>query len=128
MLYEFTGVCQNCANEISITVHNDTQLSNCLGCGESPFSLKKYKGLVYIVKNEFIPGVKIGMTERTVEARLKSLNNTSVPGKFECLAIFPTDRPKKDEERIHSKLIKHKLDKEHFNLTPIDALLKSYRA
>lgn len=127
MLYEFTGVCQHCAAEFSITVHNDAQLDSCADCGESPFLLKKYKGLVYIVKNENQAGVKIGMTERTVEARLKSLNNTSVPGKFECIAIFPSDRPKKDEQKIHKKLIKHKLDKEHFGLSPVEAALKCFR-
>ena len=127
MLYEISGVCQHCATEYAVIVHNDKLLSVCSECGETPFVLKKYRGLVYIVKNKNQAGVKIGMTERTVEARLKSLNNTSVPGKFECIAIFPSDRPKKDESKIHDKLIKFKLDKEHFDLSPVDACLKCYR-
>jgi hypothetical protein len=68
------------------------------------------------------------MTERTIEARLKQLNNTSVPGLFECIAIFASHRPKKDEQRVHEKLLRHKLDKEHFDLEPVDAALKAYRA
>ncbi|MDF7809584.1 GIY-YIG nuclease family protein [Pontiellaceae bacterium B12219] len=127
MLYEISGACQHCATEYTVTVHNDKQLNSCPECGESPFGLKKYKGLVYIVKNENQAGVKIGMTERTIESRLKSLNNTSVPGKFKCVALFPSDRPKKDETKIHDKLVKFKLDKEHFDLSPVDACLKCYR-
>ena len=127
MLYELTGVCQHCAAEYSVIIHNDKLLSTCPDCGESPFELKRFKGLVYIVNNSNLPGIKIGMTERTMESRLKSLNNSSVPGKFQCVAIFPSDNPKKDEAKVHDKLVKFKLDKEHFNLNSVDACLKCYR-
>lgn len=128
MLYEIAGVCQHCAAEYSATVHNDQLLNLCPECDESPFAITRYKGLVYIVKNPHQAGVKIGMTEKTIEARLKALNNTSVPGQFDCVAIFASQRPKKDEEKVHEKLLRHKLDKEHFDLEPVDAILKAYRA
>lgn len=127
MLYEVSGICQHCATEYSVTVHNDELLNGCPDCGDSPFVLKRYKGLVYVVKNPNQTGVKIGMTERTIESRLKSLNNSSVPGCFEVVAIFASDRPKKDEAKIHEKLARFRLDKEHFSLEPVDAALKCYR-
>ena len=68
------------------------------------------------------------MTEKTIAARLKQLNTTGVAGKFSPVAIFKSDRPKKDEDRVHAKLAKKKLDKEHFQVGPVEAALKSYRA
>jgi hypothetical protein len=60
LLYEITGVCQNCAAEYSVTVHNDKLLNSCPDCADAPFVLTRYKGLVYIVKNPNQAGVKIG--------------------------------------------------------------------
>ena len=127
MLYEFRGICQNCAKETRITIHNGELLENCKSCNEIPFSIKRYKGLVYVVSNPNQSGVKIGMTEKTVEARIKSLNTTGVPGSFIPITIFPSDRPKADEKKIHEKLTKKKIAKEHFDLEPVEAALKCYR-
>ena len=105
MLYEFRGVCQHCACEVSTTVHNGVLLNVCKECKDAPFDLKQYKGLVYILRNKNQPGVKIGKTTGTVEKRAKQLGqNTGVPGKFDIMAIFPTNRPDKDEKKVHDKL------------------------
>ena len=127
MLYEFFGICQNCADEISITIHNGELLENCKSCKEVPFSLKHYKGLIYVVSNPNQSGVKIGLTTKTVETRIKNLNSTGVPGSFVPIVIFPSDRPKADEKKIHEKLTKKKIAKEHFDLEPVEAALKCYR-
>lgn len=127
MLYEYKGICQNCAADISVTIHNGELLEDCPECKEPPFSLKKFKGLVYVVSNPNQVGVKIGMSEKTVEARIKNLNTTGVAGSFKPIVIFPSDRPKADEKKIHEKLAKQNIAKEHFQLEPVDAALKCYR-
>ena len=126
-LYEFQGVCQQCASQVSATVHNGELLNVCEECKEPPFELTQYTGLVYILKNQNQQGVKIGKTTKTVEQRAKQLSATGVPGKFEVIAIFPTKRPDKDEKKIHDKLASKRLDKEHFDLEPVEAALKTYR-
>ncbi len=127
MLYEFTGICQNCSSEIRTIVHNGEILENCQDCKEFPFGLKKYKGVIYVVSNPNQTGVKIGFTERTIDQRLKSLSSTGVPGKFQSIVIFPSNRPKTDEKKIHEKLKKKKIEKEHFDLSPVEAALKCYK-
>ncbi len=127
MLYEFTGVCQHCAAVVSVIVHNSRPLKNCPECKEPPFALRQFKGSVYVVSNSNQTGVKIGITTKTVEQRIKSLNSTGVAGAFEPIVIFPSDRPKADEKKIHDKLAKKKISKEHFSLSPVDAALKCYR-
>lgn len=129
MIYKFSGVCHHCAEEVNIIIHNGDPLSECPSCGESPFTIKKIAGAVYILKHPKQEGVKIGLTRKTVEARAKRLSSsTSVPGQFDIIAIFPSDRPEKDEARVHDKLKKFKIAREHFSLSPIEAILKTYRA
>ena len=128
MLYTYKGICQNCATEISVTIHNGELLEDCPDCKDVPFSLKKFTGLVYVVSNPNQTGVKIGMTEKTVESRIKSLNTTGVAGNFKPIVIFPCERPKPDEKKIHEKLSRFNIAKEHFELEPVEAALKCYRA
>lgn len=129
MVLEIHGICQYCKNEVQLLLHNNSLLSTCPHCSKDAFHLKKYIGVVYIVNNPNQHGVKIGMTEKSIETRLKTLNNTGVAGKFDWVAIFPTDKPKKDEQKIHNSPTCKKswISKEHFNLDPIDAVLCAYR-
>ncbi len=126
MLYEYTGICQHCAEEVIITIHNDQLLENCPECGEPPFSLKRYKGLVYVVSNPYHPGVKIGYTMKSVEERIKNLNTTGVVEGYVPIVIFPSNRPRLDEKKIHGKLAKKKIAKEHYDLSPVEAALKCF--
>ena len=128
MLFEIKGICQNCAETVNILVHNSLPISGCPSCNEDPFDVEKIVGVVYIVKNRNQIGVKIGRTSKTVEERAKQLSSTGIVGKFEPIAIFPSTNPIKDEKRVHDKLKKKKLDKEHFDLEPVEAALKVYRA
>lgn len=127
MLFEISGICQNCAEDFSSLVHNGELVSRCPSCDEEPCQLKTIAGVIYILKNFNQEGVKIGRTSKSVEQRAKQLSSTGVAGKFEAIAIFPSPAPQKHEKRIHEKFAKFKLDKEHFSLEPLDAVLKVYR-
>ncbi len=127
MLFEIKGICQNCAEDVNILVHNGSSISQCASCGEDPFLIEEIPGVVYVVKNKNQKGVKIGITSKTVEERIKQLSSTGVPGKFEPIAIFPSATPKKHEKKVHEKLIRQRLEKEHFDIEPVDAALKIYR-
>ncbi len=100
MIYEISGICQGCAEDISITINNGELLQACPYCDDKPFGMKKYKGLVYVVSNPNQLGIKIGMTERTLEQRIKSLNSTGVVGKFEPVVIFHPITLKKMKEKF----------------------------
>lgn len=127
MLFEVKGICKHCAEEVSVLVHNGSATSKCEACGESPFQIETIKGVVYVVKNPNQRGVKIGITSKTVEDRIKALNSTGVPGRFEPVAIFPSPTPRKHEKKVHEKLAKHRIEKEHFDLESVDAALKVFR-
>jgi predicted nucleic acid-binding protein len=128
MLLEIQGICQHCAEEVRILVLNGDALDECHKCKQSPFTSKVFKGIIYVVSNPNQIGVKIGLTTKTMEQRLKSLNSTGVPGDFQPVAIFPSDSPVADERRVHEKLRRRNLAKEHFDLDPVDAVLAAYRA
>lgn len=127
MIYEYKGVCRHCATEVSVLIHNARIVGDCPDCKTEPFDLSPVAGVIYVVTNPNQNGVKIGITTKTVEERIKSLNSTGVPGKFQPIAIFPSNTPRKHEKKIHEKLSKVRIEKEHFDLDPIDAALKIYR-
>jgi hypothetical protein len=128
MLFEFSGVCHHCGLAQSVLIHNGQLMTDCPECSEEPFNLRKLAGVVYIVSNSNQRGVKIGRTVKTVEERIRQLSSTGVPGKFVPIAIFPSDKPREMEKRVHAKLAKNKIEKEHFDVKPVDAVLGAYRA
>lgn len=121
---EISGKCQECGEPIKIVVTKESKKILCSACGEAAFKLTRFKGVIYIISNKHQSGVKIGLTEKSVEARLKSLSSTGVPGKFQLLAIFPSYRPKADEKKAHTKLKRFWIAKEHFAIDPADAIVK----
>lgn len=128
MLYELTIKCRHCATEISTVLHDGEIIDACPNCRNEPVHVRRITGLIYVVHNTNQRGVKIGLTEKSLEKRLRTLNTTGVPGKFIGIAIFPSDRPAFDEKRVHEKVSKYRIEKEHFDLAPLDAVLKAYRA
>jgi hypothetical protein len=128
MLIEISGVCQHCAAEVKVLMLNGEPLDRCAACGQVPLAARFVKGLIYIVSNPNQTGVKIGLTTKTMEQRLKSLSSTGVPGEFVPVAIFPSERPAQDEKKVHEKLRRFHLSKEHFDLSPVEAVLGAYRA
>ena len=81
------------------------------------------KGYVYILTNPSFPKlVKIGRTNN-VEARLKQLNNTSVPLPYKLFAVLETEEYLDAEKYVHNEidiLTKSRINKnrEFFNISP----------
>ena len=73
------------------------------GPSESGSEKEDRPGFVYILKNEAMPGfIKIGLTrENDVEARLRSLDNTSVPLPFTCYFTAKVPDCAKLERTLH---------------------------
>ena len=128
MLFEFDGVCQFCKSEVTILINEGELQDNCPKCHEIPFTLNQLQGIIYIVSNPNQRGVKIGRTKKTVSARCKELSSTGVPGSFEPIAIFPSKNVIKDEKKVHDKLKRKKIEKEHFDVSEIDGVLAAHRA
>lgn len=128
MLCEIKGVCHLCASEYKILISESETHGACPNCKGKPIKFKKFKGMIYIINNPNQIGVKIGLTTKDIKFRLKQLSSTGVPGRFSIVALFPSDRPDIDERKAHDKLKKFFLDKEHFNISPIEAVLNVYRA
>ena len=62
------------------------------------------RGYVYIMTNPCLDGwVKIGMTTKSIESRLKELNRpTNIPLSFRCYASYKVDDPQEVEKTIHN--------------------------
>lgn len=88
------------------------------------------EGLVYILTNPSFKAlyIKIGYTDRTIQERLKDLNNTSVPYDFKVYALLKTKpgKSKVVEDMIHDLFESYRLNdkREFFNLNPSEALGK----
>ena len=128
MLYEIKGVCHECASPYKIIISDDQTHGICPECSAKPVKFKKFKGMVYIINNPNQTGVKVGLTTKDIAVRIKQLSSTGVAGKFALVALFPSDRPKQDEKKAHTKLKKYFLDKEHFDIDPLTAVLNVFRA
>lgn len=66
--------------------------------------MEKEKGLVYILTNPcFEEWVKIGITNRSIDDRLKELNSlTAVPLSYRCYALYEVEDPVRVERCVHS--------------------------
>ena len=128
MLIDVSGVCQKCKSDVSILVNDGAPQGECQECGEAPFAFKRLEGIIHVVSNPNQRGVKIGRTTKSVHDRIKQLNSTGVAGSFEPIAIFPSKNTKKDEKKAHEKLKRFHLEKEHFDIHEVEAVLKTHRA
>lgn len=128
MIVEISGACQYCAVQVKILMMDGRSLDCCSSCGEQAFIFRQLKGVIYIVDNPNQSGVKVGLTTKHIDDRIKQLNTTGVAGSFRKIAIFPSDRLKSDEKKVHEKISRYRLEKEHFELDPIQAVLKAHRA
>ncbi|MDR0320082.1 MAG: GIY-YIG nuclease family protein [Treponema sp.] len=68
-------------------------------------------GKVYILTNDAMPGIiKIGITEmETIEERMKSLDNTSVPKPFRFHYAIETKKYKEIEKLMHNAFSKFRI-------------------
>lgn len=80
--------------------------------------------VVYILTNEAMPGlIKIGLTNSTVEQRMITLDNTSVPLPFECYYAARVSDSAKIERALHVGLGDHRVrnSREFFRIDPYRA-------
>tara|TARA_B110000503_G_scaffold5959_1_gene8187 strand:+ start:877 stop:1506 length:630 start_codon:yes stop_codon:yes gene_type:complete len=81
--------------------------------------------IIYILLNESMPDlVKIGRTNRTIEQRIKELDNTSVPLPFQCFYAAEVNNAELVERRIHKVFSDKRLrgSREFFRLAPDQAV------
>ena len=79
-------------------------------------------GIVYLLTHDAMPDIcKIGRTERTVEERLRDLNNTSVPYGFRCFYAAEVLNAADVERRLHDAFKDMHVGKEFFELHPFRA-------
>jgi len=79
-------------------------------------------GKVYILTNDSMPGIiKIGLTEQeSIEDRIKSLDNTSVPTPFRFYFAIETDNHKEIEKLVHNTFSDYRIrnNREFFEMDP----------
>ena len=78
------------------------------------------KAIIYVLVNEAMPGyVKIGKTD-DVEARVRSLDNTSTPLPFSCFFAAQVEDADFIERQLHDAFLDHRVrsNREFFKLSP----------
>ena len=119
--------CSRCNNENPLYTEIQTDSANSIVCNNCQFIIFNYRiinGYIYILSNISMPGIlKIGMTKRPIEERIKELGaHTGVPSVFVLEACFESDNPDKHERIIHAKLKDQRLEgKEFFRININDA-------
>lgn len=81
------------------------------------------RGYLYILSHRAMPNLlKVGYTTRTVKERIQELSSTGVPGKFVVEFYCEVDNAFHLEKTVHTKLSKHRYDKEFFQCTLVIAV------
>jgi formylglycine-generating enzyme required for sulfatase activity len=109
----------DCLRDCLIDLKGNTPEIFCPACG------KKLVGHVYVLSNPAMTGLlKIGSTERTVQERVVELNSTGVPVPFEVEAVFNSQNPFEDEQKVHQTLRASRLNsnREFFSVELKDAV------
>ena len=78
-------------------------------------------GIVYILTNDAMPDIiKIGVTNGTIEERIKSLDNTSVPKPFRFHFAVETSKYKEIEKLMHNAFADYRVreNREFFEIAP----------
>jgi len=77
--------------------------------------------IVYVLINEAMPGyVKIGLTNGSLEERIRSLDTTSVPLPFECFYAARVKNCREVEKLLHDAFLDHRIrsNREFFEISP----------
>ena len=114
MPLEITFDCKTCQKAQSVTISNPmAEQVVCPQCGAALCRLRNVAGYLYILSNPQMPGLlKIGLTARTVAARVAELNSaTGVPMPFRVEAVFESSDPSTDEAAIQKRLERHRVPK-----------------
>ena len=92
-----------------------------MATGQWPALQGGMMGIVYILTNDAMPGIiKIGITEDSVEARIKSLDNTSLPIPFRFYFAIESKRYKEIEKLAHDTFSAFRIreNREFFKMDP----------
>lgn len=77
-------------------------------------------GFVYLLTHDAMPDLtKIGRTDTSVEDRMRSLNNTSVPFGFKCFYAAEVTDSADVERRLHAAFEDFHVGKEFFDIHPV---------
>jgi hypothetical protein len=77
-------------------------------------------GFVYLLTHDAMPELtKIGRTDASVEDRMRSLNNTSIPFGFKCFYAAEVGDSVDVERRLHAAFEDFHVGKEFFEVHPI---------
>jgi hypothetical protein len=123
-VYQVTLTCAECRSETKAILSNAATEAICSACGAKVLKAKRFAGVVYVMAHPKVSGVKIGMTQHDVFKRAKQISGTGVPGHFQVLAAFPSSNPLRDERKVHEKLSRAHIAKEHFELDPVVAVTR----
>ncbi len=77
--------------------------------------------IVYVLINEAMPGyVKIGLTNGSLEERIRTLDTTSVPLPFECFYAARVKSAREVEKLLHDTFLDHRVrsSREFFEISP----------
>ena len=90
-------------------------------------------GIVYVITNPAMPGfVKIGKTDRTMQERLRDLDQTNIPVPFECVAAWEFPDAGKVEAALHRAFAdrRERRNREFFTVSPDQpiAILEAFGA
>jgi hypothetical protein len=126
--YEIVVTCRYCLAQNRIRLPGK-RLSDprCGKCDKLLLKIVAYVGHFYILSNTAMPQLlKIGMTTKGVDARIKELQQaTGVPGKFVLEGAFPAFDPRRMEKEIHAILKPYREtgNKEFFRISIREAML-----
>lgn len=123
-IYQVTLACASCGRENKAILSASITEVICSACDARVLKSKRFAGVIYVMAHPKVASVKIGMTERNVFTRAKQISGTGVPGQFRVMAAFPSANPGKDERKVHEKLKRVLVEKEHFDLDPVVAVAK----
>jgi len=115
----------SCGRKSIVSLLSGKKEYACETCGAELFKAHVTNGYVYVLSNPAMPNLlKIGYTDRDVDARVDELNGTGVPVPFEIEAIFGSPNAYEDEQAIHKILTQRRLanNREFFSIDIKDAV------
>ena len=122
--YIVRSTCHECGKDVELILSDLKRRLNCPDCDAVVIKAQKAKGYIYVISNPRFDGVKIGMTEKSVEARVKSLRTAGVPMKPKIEGYFISHNVQQDEKKAHEKLRRYHLEREHFSIDAVTALIR----
>jgi hypothetical protein len=124
--YKIDVQCNNCEEKISFTLYGDKTKLICPNCEYEEGKAKAYEGFIYVMWNPRLKDyIKVGRAIDP-ENRARQHSTGGVPGKYEIMALFPSNNQTADEKKALKKLksYKDKNSKEVFKICPALATRK----